>query len=235
MLLKSKISQITINTEEWLQERLSRFTSSENHFLMGEKPFTQGALSYIYRKVGESLSGVAERNSIENEATTHGNVFEPEALRKYQQKFGVQFLVTQKMIIGANEQFSSTPDAIQILSETSDGLGYRVKPIEVKCPLTYAAYVELFLCDTPLDVWRVEKKYYVQVLDQIDNCGALEGELVVYHPSFRTGQMKVIPFRIMEKVGNEYPLKNDLDLLRKRKLMAIEKFNQIKDKFNDTN
>lgn len=233
MLLKSQISNIEINTEQWHQERLFRFTSSENYNLMGEKPFTQGAMTYIYRKVGEENSGVAEKDNIETEATSHGNVYEPECLRKYKAQEGIEFMVTQKMIIGTNPRFSSTPDAIHVLSATGDGLGFNVEPIEIKCPLTYAAYIELFLCDTAMDVRKVDKvgkKYFYQVLDQIDNCGALSGKLIVYHPSFRTGQMKIIPFRIMEKVGNDYPLKNELNMLRNRKLMAIEKFDEIKAK-----
>jgi hypothetical protein len=230
MLLKSRISPVEMHSEQWHSERCSRFTSSDNYNLMGEKPFTQGAISYIYRKVGEALTGVPARDTIETSATVHGNVYEPEALRKYKAKMGIEFLVTQKLIYGESERFSSTPDAIEILSERSDCEGYNVKPIEVKCPPTYDAYIGLCMCNTPFDLKREERRYYWQLIDQVDTCGALTGTFLVYHPDFSQGSMKIIEFRIMEKVGNEYPLKKDLDLLRERKQMAVEKFNEIKGK-----
>lgn len=230
MLLKSRISPVEMHSEQWHSERSSRFTSSENYNLMGEKPFTQGAISYIYRKVGEELTGVPARDSVDTPATIHGNVFEPEALRKYKAKMGIEFLVTQKLIYGESERFSSTPDAIEILSERSDCEGYNVKPIEVKCPPTYDAYIGLCMCNTPADLKKHEKSYYWQLIDQVDTCGALGGTFICYHPDFQIGQMKIIEFRIMEQIGNVFPLKNDLDFLRERKKLAVIKYNEIKDK-----
>lgn len=221
-----------MHTEEWFQARLSRFTSSDNHYLMGEKPFTQGAMSYIYRKVGEELTGVPARDSIESAATAHGNIYEPAAIRRYAEKRGIKFLVTQKLIYGENDKCSSTPDAIEILSERTDCDGYNVKPVEVKCPMTYDAYIGLCMCNTPFDLKREERKYFYQLLDQIDNCGALAGAFVAYHPDFSVGEMKIIEFRIMEKVGTDFPLKRELDLLRERKRMAVEKYIEVKAKMS---
>ena len=235
MLLKSRISPVEMHSEQWHSERSSRFTSSENHNLMGEKFLTQGCISYIYRKVGEELTGVPARDSVETAATVHGNVYEPEALRKYKAKMGIEFLVTQKLIYGESERFSSTPDAIEILSERTDCEGYNVRPIEVKCPPTYDAYIGLCMCNTPFDLKKEEKKYFYQMLDQIDTCGALAGTFVVYHPDFTVGNMKIIEFRIMDNINGFYPLKKELDFLRERKQMAVQKYNEVKLRMQNLN
>lgn len=236
MLLISQISNIELHSPEWLQYRLGRFTSSEIYNLMGDDELTKGAISYIYRKVGEELSGVAASESFETTAMAHGNVYEVDAIRRYAEREGIKFLITQKMIKGLEDRYSSTPDAIKIISNVPNEEAYNVNPIEVKCPMTYEAYIALALCETAQDVKKVEKKYYWQLLDQMYNCGALTGTLVIYHPNFKVGQLKVIDFRVMECVpsfgATKYPMKSDLDMLKKRKLAAISKFNEIKDKIS---
>jgi hypothetical protein len=229
MLDPKKILNIDMDSDEWLLFRLGRFTSSEIHNLMGEKQFTKGAISYIYRKVGESITGMPQRDIVENEATLHGKVYEQTALNKYSQKYNIKYLSTQRLIVGKTDMFSCTPDALEILSINENGL-YSVCVIEIKCPLTYEHYIRLALCDSSFDVKKEYPNYYYQVLDQMDNCGALTGKLIAFHPSFSLGNMKVIEFRIMEKLGDKYPLKDELDLLRKRKDEAVIKFNAVKEK-----
>src|SRR5882762_11739719 len=131
MLLKSQISNIAIGSEEWHKARRARLTSSEIHCLMGEKPFTQGAMSYLYTKVGEEISGVSDRSEIETEGTAHGLVYEPEAVRKYGERKGYKFLVTQKLIIDPLQPYSCTPDFLIVTSESTDNTAYNVIPGEV--------------------------------------------------------------------------------------------------------
>ena len=221
MLDKRAITKVKIHSEEWFKERLGKFTASEIHYLMGEKPWTEGALSYIYRKVGEDISGLPCRDDVDTNATRHGNLYEPEALITYAREKGIDFLVTQCLISPPDSRFSSTPDALVIKGETETH--YNVETVETKCPYSYDAYIRLFLCNTPEDVKKEEKKYYWQVIDQMDNCGALVGHLVVYQPAFRVGKMKVITFRKME-------LRDQFKLLKERKEGAEQKFNEIRDR-----
>lgn len=223
MLKKEWISKIEMHSDEWHQGRLGRFTSSEIHCLMGEKPFTQGALSYIYRKCGEDVSGVACRDEVDNSATRWGLLHENEGLKIFGQKIGIKFLVTQKLIREEGSRFSSTPDALIVHGESSDQTAYNVSTVEIKSPISYDAYIGLFLCDTPAQLKKENKAYYFQCLDQMDNCDALKGYFVCWQPLFKMGGMKIIEFRKIDLV-------EDFKLLRERKRLAVEKFNEIRDK-----
>lgn len=233
MLLKSNISAIEHGSDAWFLARCARFTSSENFNLMGiDKFLTTGCLSYIYRKVGEGISGIPVRKELETEATAHGNIYELEAIRKYALSKGLQFVVVRKFIYDPNTQFGCTPDFIIVESESINKLSYNVITGEVKCPPTYDNFVAISLCDHPLELKRIKPAYYWQCIDQLDECGTLRGVFVAYHPDFGEAQLKEIPFRVMWKdsATGKYPIQEDLNLLKKRKDMAVEEYNQIKAK-----
>ena len=221
MLLKSNISKIEVHSEEWHSGRLAKFTASEMHNLMGEKFFTTGAKSYIYRKVGEEMTGIPCRDEVDTPATRHGLIHENEAIRKYGQSVGLEFVIVQKLIFSPDGRCGCTPDFLIVHNESEDKLSYNVSTGEVKCPPTFDAYISLFMCDSPEDVLAYSKAYFWQVIDQMDNCDALRGYLVVYHPDFRAGNMKVIEFRKINLV--KYFV-----LLKERKAMAIQKFEEVR-------
>ena len=72
------------------------------------------------------------------------------------------------------------------------------------------------------------------MLDQLDNCESLAGWFIVYHPDFKAGNMRVIKVEAMQSVetkfGKTFPVYNDLKLLKERKKMASEKFDEIRAK-----
>lgn len=220
-LPKAYISNIQADTDLWHQARLAKLTSSEWHHLMGEKPFTTGALQYIRRKVGEELSGVPARNELETEATKHGKLYEPEAINEFGVHMGLKFLVTQKMISNPEKRFGSTPDAIWVLNESIDKLSYTVRTAEIKCPPSYDAFIELALCKTPADVYKAEKKYYWQVCHQMVMCDASVGYLVIYHPLMRVGKLRIIEFKKSE-------LREHFKLINERAEGAVIKFNEMR-------
>lgn len=234
MLLKNRISKIDPYTESWHQEKLGKLSSSEIHNVIGE---SKGMLSYIYRKVGEELTGVPAKSEIQTEATINGHVFEPIALREYMQANDIKFYVESKLVHGSNPKFCSTPDGLIIKAERKEEDGWDVWPVEVKCPLTYEAFISLYVCETPFDVLKIKPAYFWQLMDQIDNCGALNGVFIVYHPDFvvggKQGLHKAINFRIMEEVDKKFPLKKQLDLLRERKNAALKKYDEVKQKILD--
>jgi hypothetical protein len=221
MLLKSSITGIRIHTDEWHQARLAKFTSSKKHHLMGKSIETDGCLSYIYDLVGEEMTGTPANADIDTPATRHGNLYEPEAIQKFSEKMNVKFAVTQCLISPKDSRFSGTPDAIIPLQETETS--YSVRTAEIKCPPTYSAYIGLFLCNTPKDVLKENKIYYWQVIDQMNLCGALIGYLVIYHPFFRSGNLKVIEFNAMH-------LQEEFKLLKARNKEAEEYFIRVRDK-----
>jgi len=221
MLKVSSISDIRIHTPEWRRARLAKFTSSTIHLLMSDKFLTEKCVALIYEKVGEEVSGVPAQFEVDTHETRWGILYEGDAIKKMGAYLGADFFVTQKLIAEPNGRTGSTPDALNVKQKYADG--YDVETIEVKCYPSYPHYIECVLCETPQQLKNVDKKLYWQVIDQMDNCGALKGYAVLYHPDFKAGGFKVIQFR-------KYELLADFALLKDRKLMAINKFYEILEK-----
>jgi len=233
MLKKSSISKIQILSDEWFESRLGKFTSSEIHFLCNDKFLTTGCLSYIYRKVGEILTGKSVKSDLEMDALRWGAYYEADAIKKFAKWKGLEYMVCQQLITEPNSRFGSTPDGIIVNRESSCKTMYDVTPVEVKCPPTYTNYVGLALCKTPQDLKREDRCYYWQVLDQMENCDSLEAYFVSYHPEFKQGNMNIIHFRKMQEKGIEYneevayPIAKDLKFLKGRKEAAVEKLEDV--------
>lgn len=229
MLKKSKISNIKILSDEWFHSRLAKFTSSEIHRLTGS-----GFMNYVRLKVGEEMTGKSAKGEIDTEATRWGGFYEAEAIQKFGIKMKLDFLVVQQLITEAGSRFGATPDGLIVKRLSPDETEYEVETVEVKCPFTYDNYLLLFDCDTPQDLKEAKKEYYWQVLDQMDNCEALTGNFIAYHPDFRAGNMKHIVFNLNQhvtgKAGKEFPLFNDMRYLREKKKAAVVMFEQIRDK-----
>jgi len=223
MLRKTSITDIPALSEAWHFARLSRFTASEWHYMMAEKLFTQGALNYLYRKVGEELTGLPARDNVDSVATEWGKKTEPEAIVEFGKSKGLEFVVVQKLISEPGSRFACTPDALIIHNESQDGLSYNVSTAEIKCPHSWDSSVALFLCKTPEDVKKQNKEYYAQVLFQMDLCDALIGYLVIFQPNFRVNKMNVIEFRKKDLIP-------EFKLLKERKEEAVKKYNEIRDK-----
>lgn len=221
MLKVEHISQIPIHSEEWKIARLAKFTSSMMFNLMGDKMLTDRGVAYLYEKVGEEMTGIPAKYEVDTPETRHGLLYENEAIRKFGQIMGVEFLVTQKLITAPGTRFGSTPDALWVKAKYGDQ--YDVETAEIKCYPSYAHFIECVLCDTPAQLKAVDKKLYFQVLDQMDNCDCLRGYAVLYHPDFKAGGFKIIPFRKLE-------MKDEFKFLKERKKLAEEKFNEIRDK-----
>lgn len=225
MLHKSWITNIQFLTDEWKMFRLGKFTSSKMVELMAEKELSAGALSYIDQKVGEFVAGQTlsdENDELEDENTVWGREHEPMALKAFASIQKIQFLVTEKVIHQPGSQTSSTPDGIHIISSsvTKEDC-YNVATVEVKCPRKYTRFLPFYRCQTPEQVKKLSKKYYWQVLDQMDTCGAPIGYLVCYHPLFPAGRnIRIIEFRKLD-------LWDDFKLLEQRKLSAIAKFKEL--------
>jgi hypothetical protein len=191
---------------------------------MGEKPLSTGAMTYIYQKVGEELTGqtTAEDDEIEDENTIWGLTNEPLALKAVGNYLGVDYLVTQKLITNPESRFSSTPDALNVVGQSLHAEEYNVDTIEVKCPRKYHKFIPFWKCKTPLDVKKVSSNYYWQVLDQMHNCDSARGYFGAFHPLFPEGaNLRVIEFRKMD-------LWEDFKLLVQRKKLFVETFEQLR-------
>lgn len=230
MLLKSKISEYQLGldpilNEKYHQAKLGKFTSSEWHYLMDEKGIGATGLNYIYRKVGEVMTGMQSRQDISTAATEHGLVYEREGLIKFGEKMGLQSLLVQRLILDEDGMCGGTPDGLIVLNESTDGLSYNVQTCEIKCPISFDGYIRLFKCKTPEDLKKCGtegRKYYYQCLHQMYLCDCLQGFFICYHPFFKSGQMNIIEFRKINLIP-EFKLMND------RKQEAIKIFNQVRE------
>lgn len=224
MLHKDHISNIEIYSDAWQLIRRGRFTSSRINCLCLDKEFAEGAMTYIYHKVGEVLTGqtLADMDDVvEDENTTWGLQYEPDAINELGRRMKIKFLVTQKLIMNPDKHFSSTPDAIWPISLCENGYEYNVRTIEVKCPRKYHKFIPFYRAKTPAEVRKLSRVYYWQVLDQMDNCGSAVGYFAVYHPLFpKDANMNIVTF-------NKMDLWEDFKLLQSRKKSAIEKFEEI--------
>lgn len=224
MLHVDHISKVQIYSDEWQLTRRGKFTSSRIFCLMGEKPFAQGAMTYIHHKVGEELTGhiTAEDDQFEDENTAWGNTYEPEAIRLFSQVNKVQYIATQKLIHNPNKRYSSTPDAIWIHGVCQNQVEYNVSTLEVKCPRKFHRFIPFQLCKTPAALKKLSAMFYWQTIDQMWNCGSAVGYFMVYHPQFPApANKRIIEFRKMD-------LWDDFRLLDDRKRLAEAKFDEVK-------
>ena len=226
MLLKSKISEYQISldpvlNEKYLTAKLGKFTSSEWHSLMGEKGIGSAGLNYIYRKVGEELTGLPVRQDISTPATEHGLTYEREGLVKFGEKMGVQGTLLVQRLILDGDRCGGTPDAIWVKKESIDGLSYEAATVEVKCPLSFDGYIRAWKCKTPAEFKKEKPDWYWQVLHQMYICDCLVGYGVIYHPFFKSGQLNIIEFR---KISTD--IYQDIGLIAQRKNQSIQIFHE---------
>lgn len=236
MLSISRISKLEMHSDEWKAARIGRlFTSSNIHYIMGEDGIGKGGMTYIRRKVFESISGLSTDTEIDTDAVRWGLVYEPENCRKFCAKMGIDFLVTQKLIeVDSNE--ASTPDGLIVRTKHPDGLSYDVSPFEGKC-YQHEKHMKCAECDTPQQIRRVDPPAYWQVLHQTTAVDSLNGFLSYFHPDLPADNwgLKIIEFRKVQKVilnGKEvYPIINDITLMNNRKKEAFEIFTRLKNKY----
>jgi hypothetical protein len=225
------------DTEVWRQNRLGRFTSSNIYKLCASEGFGKEGLDYIRTRVFEALSGVPTEKEFLNESAANGLVNEGFALRRFAEKMGIKYLVVQKLIFGEDEYTSTTPDALIIRKESSDGLSIDCSIVEAKS-FEAAMHVTCACCTTPQELKAVHKKSYWQTIDQMLIADTLDGYLIFDNPDLPIdkGGQRIIHFRKMQQLGKKkngldyYPIIEDLALLKERKEMAKAEFQLIKNK-----
>lgn len=231
MLKKSKISGVKILSDDWHRNRLGKFTSSEIYRVIS----ASSIVTYVREKVGEEMTGRSAKGEIDTDATRWGTFHEADAIRKFGEQNGLDFVVTQQLVCDPESRFGCTPDGLVVLRQSPDETEYEVETVEVKCPPTFANYIGLFECETPMDLKKENAQYYWQVLDQLDNCEALAGYFVCYHPDFKRGNMKILRVdanysEVNAKGQKEFPVFQDLKKLRERKALAEQMFDTLRTK-----
>ena len=124
--------------QKWLEDRLGKFTSSEIAVLLvnGTSGFGDGALTYIYEKVGEMLTGQPEPQP-SSIAIDWGSNHEKEAIDAYIEKTGrnnVHYFGKENPVFFPLYGYPA--------GGSPDGFIENERVIEIKCPHTSSKHVE---------------------------------------------------------------------------------------------
>lgn len=224
MLKIEKISTIVPYTDEFWQSRVGRMTGCKISCLCGERGIGEGGMTYIRSKVGELISGKTSEVNITTEGTTWGIINEPLSLVYYQQKYSVPVIITDKHLV-ESDRYAVTPDGLIILRDFGDN--YECETLESKSFPTYATHIEHCECETALDIKKINKPLYWQVIMQMYVADTLIGNACFFHPDFHedTGlRMHRVVFRKAELVA-------DFKIFKQRLTEAEIIFNNKYEKF----
>lgn len=244
MLLKQKIRpDCKMHTDDWMRNRLSKFTASRIHELMGKKGLGEIGMNYIRTRVSEHLTQKSSEKYITTESAERGLALEPDAIREFIKRHEIdpRFAYTQVMLqdmeevdgILTDNRFSATPDIIWILNENQAGMAWNVIVGEVKC-YEQLHFMQVVKIENPLQLKEEDPQLYWQLLFQMEVAETLEGYAVFFNPDFMVGAYKEVHVRVIwkhtdDKGKESYPVKDDLNLLKLRKKEAMKEFNELRE------
>lgn len=168
------------NSEEWIQHRKGKFTSSQIYRLMTEPKtkeakergdLSEGAKTYILECIAESIGG--EIPFFENTATKRGHELEPMAKKKY--AFEMDIKVFGVGFIEVDSEYGGSPDGKVDDNGLEGGL-------EIKCPYNSVHHLEHCM----INDWEYFKKnhpdYYWQCVSHIKTLNVGFCDFVSYDP-----------------------------------------------------
>lgn len=200
-------------TEQWHDDRLGKFSASQIYRLMTEPKLkkdkyegklSDGAITYVYESVAESLTGIRAKEEFTSKFTEWGIENEPIAKKVYETVFNVT--VTDTGHIPYGEHAGGSPDGLV----GEDGL------IEIKCPYTITSHLEHYLKEL-----SKKPEYYWQCLMYMLITKRQWIDFVSWHPSYEP-KLQLVKKRILLET-----VKDDLAKLEAKLNKAIELKTQI--------
>ena len=152
--MKATKEIIQPHSQEWYLARLSKFSSSEIHKLIGEgrkkdAVFGDTGMSYIYEKVSETISGeLPEQRS--SASLDWGIANEGNAIIEFERAY--RETVQTGTFYDLDKMYCGTPDG-----ETANRI------LEVKCPYNGGNHIENLLIRDTKTLKEKRKEYYWQV------------------------------------------------------------------------
>ena len=141
-------------SEEWIEQRLGKFTASETHKLMGIKGLGETGKTYAFEKAIEYLFGQVEEQYISYDMQ-NGIDLEPLAFKKFSELKALQFLEVESCgFFEDGEETGASPDGLV----SDDAV------LEIKCPKANT-FFKLVLSN------EVDKKYFYQMQKQMKATG----------------------------------------------------------------
>lgn len=233
-------TELLQKSQEWLQARIGRFTSSEHWRLVASctRPMTQaeldnrppkskattiadptlladGAMTYIEEIIGEILTGLSADGDYMNKEMEHGILYEPQARRLYEMVTG--YTVKEVGIRELNRYVAGSPDG---LVDPDGG-------VEIKCPYTNAGHVKNLRLIDWQDLKEKRKEHYWQCISGMIINKRKWWDYVSFSPNFE-GALKIKIIRI-----HEDDVKEDLRLLAIKLKYAVIKTEEILNELNE--
>ena len=185
--------QITITQQEelWQEARLSRFTASEIHKLMGISRsgdvLSKTAETFVYEKAAEILTG--QRKPIFGDALEHGKQYEPDAFNHFARITFDEFTYyggETYVFIPYGDHSGYSPDGL-----SKDAI------LEIKCPYNSAIHLKNFTIYDADSLKALHPEYYWQMQLGMIAADLDRGYFVSYDP--RMPQGKVIHVAEIER------------------------------------
>lgn len=221
-----------LNITEWHKKRWGKFTSSENHKLMGsgrkkDELFGVAAMTYINKKASEIGLNFYEQPELEDvKSLLHGKYYEEQAFERFVLETKIDNLAlcgSENPIFIPNkkhiEYAGGSPDAVSIGEE--DGLPKMI--VEIKNPKNPSIHYERLFWRTEQDVQDNNIQAYTQIQDLMWICGSEIGYFVS-HDSRRKKKSEQI--KIIEIKPNKIFVE-DLEFRLQKAIEIIEEKHKI--------
>jgi hypothetical protein len=195
-----------LNITKWHEQRWGKFTSSENHKLMGsgrkkDDLFGVAAMTYINKKASEIGLNFYEQPELEEvKSLLHGKYYEEQAFERFVLETKINNLAlcgSENPIFIPNQKYieyaGGSPDAVSI----DDEGGLPKVIVEIKNPKNPSIHYERLFWKTAQDVEDNNIQAYTQIQDLMWICGSEIGYFVS-HDSRRkkkSEQIKIIEIK----------------------------------------
>ena len=199
--METIFDDIEQRSEEWHRQRMGKFTASRFGDLMTnsrkkDEIFGQSAISYIYEKAAEILTGT--RKEAFGAALDWGNENESVCKEHYQEKHST--VITEMPFVEINEYSGASPDGL------IDAYG---ELIEIKCPYNTANHLKTAFEGyiDPKYIWQMQGQ---MLATNIDAC-----RFVSFDPRITDDRFRLIEVRVeadqemQEQLSERLKLAND--------------------------
>lgn len=197
-------------TEEWDKMRIGRFTSSEMYKLMTSPKtkeakeaghLSETALTYVTEKVGETLTGMANKNSYAF-PLVYGKETEAQAIEVFCERTG--FIWDEIGFVPFGDHAGGSPD----------GIINEVDILEVKCPFAIDTQVDYLQLTDQWDLMRLKPAYYWQCMSNLLFTGKSKCHFVSFDPRYPEKQ-QIVHIEVK-------PISSDFDKITDRIAKAVE-------------
>jgi hypothetical protein len=227
---ETAIRHIPQGSDEWDQIRCGRFTASEFHLLMASgqreltaeelkarpksgkgssvkyapdhSKFSDAGVTYINRKVAESLTGKIQESSYAF-PLVYGKELEAEAVEYFQELTGLETSEVGFQPFG--EHAGGSPDRFVMDTEG----------LEIKCPYTSEKQIEYLMLTDQWDLKRMFPTHYWQIMTNMFFCNKEKWHFGTYDPRFKDKKLKMVHIEVK-------PVAEDFDLIALKLEKAVE-------------